>query len=136
MTYKSEDIIWTALHDILAEDRYAHLTVGHQVLVRNLLVDLSRLTPRQEAFVQRRASVDFVVYNRVTNHPLLAIEVDGFAFHENNPAQLERDTLKNEILQIHQMPLLRLPTTGSLEDQRIRLALDAAEAHWAQISSR
>lgn len=61
MKYKSEDIIWTALHDILAEDRYAHLTVGHQVLVRNLLVDLSRLTPRQEAFVQRRASVDFVV---------------------------------------------------------------------------
>lgn len=136
MTYKSEDIIWTALHDILAEDRYAHLTVGQQVLVCNLLVDLSRLTPRQEAFVQRRASVDFVVYNRVTNHPLLAIEVAGFAFHENNPAQLERDTLKNEILQIHQMPLLRLPTTGSLEDQRIRLALDAAEAHWAQISSR
>jgi hypothetical protein len=136
MTYKSEDIIWTALTDILAKDRYAHLTVGYQVLVRNLLVDLSRLTPRQEAFVQRRASVDFVVYNRVTNHPLLAIEVDGFAFHENNPAQLERDTLKNEILQIHQMPLLRLPTTGSGEDQRIRPALDAAEAHWAQISSR
>ncbi len=132
MTYKSEDIIWTALHDILVEDQYAHLTVGHQVLVRNLLVDLSRLTPRQEAFVQRRASVDFVVYNRVTNHPVLAIEVDGFAFHENNPAQLERDTLKNEILQIHQMPLLRLPTTGSGEDQRIRQALDDSEAHWAR----
>ncbi|MGH3604116.1 MAG: AAA domain-containing protein [Pseudonocardiaceae bacterium] len=136
MTYKSEDIIWTALHDILVEDQYAHLTVGHQVLVRNLLVDLSRLTPRQEAFVQRRASVDFVVYNRVTNHPVLAIEVDGFAFHENNPAQLERDTLKNEILQIHQMPLLRLPTTGSGEDQRIRQALDDSEAHWAPMSSR
>jgi hypothetical protein len=136
MTYRSEDIIWTALHDILAEDRYAHLTVGHQVLVRNLLVDLSRLTPRQEAFVQRRASVDFVVYNRVTNHPLLAIEVDGFAFHENNPTQLERDAIKDEILRAYQMPLLRLPTTGSGEDQRIRLALDGAEAYWAQISSR
>jgi hypothetical protein len=53
---------------------------------------------RQETFVRHRASVDFVVYNRVTNHPLLAIEVDGFAFHENNPAQLKRDTLKDEIL--------------------------------------
>jgi AAA domain/Protein of unknown function (DUF2726) len=136
MTYKSEDIIWTALHDILAEDQYAHLTVGHQVLVRNLLVDLSRLTPRQAAFVQRRASVDFVVYNRVTNHPLLAIEVDGFAFHENNPTQLERDVIKDEILQAHQMPLLRLATTGSGEGQRIRQALDVAEAHWAQMSSR
>jgi hypothetical protein len=112
MTYKSEDIVWTALHDILAENRYAHLTVGHQVLVRNLLVDLGRLTPRQETFVRHRASVDFVVYNRVTNYPLLAIEVDGFAFHENNPAQLERDAIKDEILQAHQMPLLRLATTG------------------------
>ncbi|MBV9649896.1 MAG: AAA family ATPase [Pseudonocardiales bacterium] len=113
MKYKSEDIIWTALQDILAEDRYAHLTVSYQVLLRNLLVDLSRLTPRHEAFVRHRASVDFVVYNRVTNYPLLAIEVDGFAFHENNPDQLKRDTLKNEIFQIYQMPLLRLATTGS-----------------------
>jgi hypothetical protein len=136
MTYKSEDIVWTALHDILAENRYAHLTVGHQVLVRNLLVDLGRLTPRQETFVRHRASVDFVVYNRVTNHPLLAIEVDGFAFHENNPAQLERDAIKDEILQAHQMPLLRLATTGSGEDQRIRQALDNAEVDWARASAR
>jgi very-short-patch-repair endonuclease len=136
MKYKSENIIWTALHDILAEDRYTHLTVSNQVLVRNLLFNLSRLTPRQETFVRHRASVDFVVYNRVTNHPQLAIEVDGFAFHENNPTQLERDAIKDEILRAYQMPLLRLATTGSGEDQQIRQALDVAEAHWAQMSSR
>jgi hypothetical protein len=132
MKYKSEDIIWTALHDILAEERYAHLTVSYQVLVRNLLSDLSRLTPRQKTFVRNRASVDFVVYNRVTNQPLLAIEVDGFTFHENNPAQLERDAIKDEILRAYQMPLRRLATTGSGEDQKIREALDNAEAQWAQ----
>lgn len=77
--------------------------------------------------MRHRASVDFVVYNRVTNDPLLAIEVDGFAFHENNPAQLERDAIKDEIFRAHRMPLLRLPTTGSGEDQRIRNALDDAE---------
>ena len=100
MKYKSKYIIWTALHDILAEDRYAHLTVSHQILVRK-----PALPPQQadaKAGNLRAASSvgRFVVYNRVTNHPLLAIEVDGFAFHENNPAQLKRDTLKNEILQI------------------------------------
>lgn len=42
----------------------------------------------------------------------------------------------NEILQAHHMPLLRLPTTGSGEDQRIRQALDDAEGHWAQMSAR
>jgi hypothetical protein len=136
IAYKSEDIAWTVLLGILEEDQYAHLTVSSQVFLQNLLFDLSRLTPRQRSYVRNRASVDFVVYNRVTNHPLLAIEVDGFAFHENNPTQLERDAIKNEIFRIHQMPLLRLPTTGSGEESRIRQALDAAEAQWARMSSR
>ena len=136
LKYPSEDIIWTVLHDIIAEQRYAHMTVGSQVLLRNLLPNLGSLTPAQRAYIQHRASVDFVVYNRVTNQPLLAIEVDGFAFHENNPDQRARDALKNEILAAHQMPLLRLPTTGSREHQQIRRALDNAEAHWARLSAR
>ena len=136
LKYPSEDIIWTVLHDIIAEQRYAHMTVGSQVLLRNLLPNLGRLTLAQRAYIQHRASVDFVVYNRVTNQPLLAIEVDGFAFHENSPDQRARDALKNEILDAHQMPLLRLPTTGSREHQQIRQALDNAEAHWARLSTR
>jgi hypothetical protein len=75
------------------------------------------------------------VYNRVTNQPLLAIEVDGFAFHENRPDQRARDALKDEILDAHQMPQLLLPTTGSREHRRIRPALDNAEAHWARLST-
>ena len=136
LRYPSEDIIWTVLHDIIAEQRYAHLTVGFQVLLRNLLPDLGGLTRAQLAYVQHRASVDFVVYNQVTNQPLLAIEVDGFAFHENNPDQQARDALKNEIMHAHQMPLLRLSTTGSREHQRIRQELDNAEAHWARLSAQ
>ena len=44
LKYPSEDIIWTVLHDITAEQPYAHMTVSSQVLLRNLLPDLSRLT--------------------------------------------------------------------------------------------
>jgi AAA domain/Protein of unknown function (DUF2726) len=136
LNYQSEDIIWTVLHEIIAEQRYAHLTVSFQVLLRNLLPGLSRLTAAQLAYVKHHASVDFVVYNRVTNQPLLAIEVDGFAFHENNPEQLARDAIKDDILRAHQMPLLRLSTTGSGEHRRIRQALDDAEVHWAGLSRR
>jgi very-short-patch-repair endonuclease len=124
------------LHDILAEQRYAHMTVGSQVLLRNLLRDLGRVTQPQRAYIQHRASVDFVVYNRITNQPLLAIEVDGFAFHENSRDQRARDALKDEILSAHQMPLLRLPTTGSREQEQIRQALDNAETHWARLSTK
>lgn len=72
--------------------------------------------------------VDFVVCNRVSNRALLAIEVDGLAYHENNPGQLERDLLKNQIFETYGIPLLRLPTTASGEEQRIRAELDQAEA--------
>lgn len=128
----SEDIVWTVLNEILAEPGHEHLTAVPQVLLNNLLRGSNRLTSAQTAFVGRRASLDFVVYNRVTNRPLLAVEVDGFQFHENNPTQLARDALKNEILRAHGLPLLRLPTTGSGEQRRIRDALAAAETHWAR----
>ncbi|HEY4454407.1 MAG TPA: AAA domain-containing protein [Pseudonocardiaceae bacterium] len=136
LKYPSEDIVWTVLHDLFAEQRYAHLRAIPQVLLKNLLPDLDLLTPRQVSYVKHRASVDFVVYNRVTNQPLLAIEVDGFAYHENNPEQLKRDAIKDEILRLHDMPLLRLATTGSGEEQRIRQALASAEAHWARLPAR
>jgi very-short-patch-repair endonuclease len=135
MVYKSEDIVWTHLSDILQEEPYRHLTVVDHVLVRNLLSDLAGLTPRQEAFVRHRASVDFVVYNRMTNDPVLAIEVDGFAYHENNPEQQKRDAVKNGILQARGLPLLRLATTGSREDRRIRQALDDAESRDVRLSA-
>lgn len=134
MKYRSEDIAWTVLREILAEERYAHLTVKAQILVRNLLPDLSRLTSEQARYVRNRASVDFVIYNRTTNEPRLAIEVDGYAFHENKPKQLVRDALKNAIFAAHQLRLLRLPTTGSEEQDKIRRELDAVEANWAQPS--
>lgn len=130
LKFRSENIAWTVLHDILAEEKYQHLTIGSQVLLRNLLVDGSGLTPRQAEFVRHRASVDFVVYNRVTNEPRLAIEVDGFEYHENNPAQLVRDKLKDDILKAHKLRLLRLPTTGSREDEQIRRVLDEIEDQW------
>ncbi|WP_116951743.1 AAA domain-containing protein [Jiangella endophytica] len=124
MAYKSEDIVWTVVREILDEPPYAGLDAVPQVLLRNLLLDLTRLTPEQAAYVKHRASVDFVVYNRVTNRPLLAIEVDGFQYHENNPRQLARDALKDQICASYDIPLLRLPTTGSGEEELIRRRLD------------
>lgn len=136
MAYRSEEIVWAVLQSILGEQRYEHLMVGYQVLLQNLLGDVVGLTPPQAALVRHRSSVDFVVYNRVTNQAMLVIEVDGFAFHENNPTQLARDAIKDEILRSRRMPLLRLATTGSDEDRRIRAALDAAQEHWTTVPMR
>lgn len=124
LKYRSEDIIWTVLNEIVAEPPYADLGVVSQMLLRNLLPDLTRLTPEQAAYVKHRASVDFVVVNQVSHRLVLAVEVDGFAYHENDPEQLARDALKNQICATHRIPLLRLPTTGSGEEELIRRHLD------------
>lgn len=124
MKYKSEDIIWTVLNDIFSEPPYNDLCAASQVLLHNLVPEPNHLTPEQIAYVRNRASVDFVVYNRITNQLVQVIEVDGFAYHENNPVQLSRDALKNAICEAGQIPLLRLPTTGSGEEKLIRQALD------------
>ena len=123
--FDSENIVWTLLHDILAERRYSDFTVVEQVVLHNLLPDLTRLTSEQCAYVRHRATtLDFVVYNQITNKLAFAIEVDGFAFHENNPRQQVRDAHKDAICAIHQIPLLRLRTTGSGEEQSLRQWLD------------
>ncbi|MGO4188436.1 AAA domain-containing protein [Pseudarthrobacter sp. TAF60_1] len=124
--FASENIVWTLLLEILAEEKYKEFAVAQQVVLRNLLPDLSRLTAQQASYVRNRATVDFVVYSRITNMPVLAVEVDGFAFHEADASQRVRDGLKNAICRIHCIPLLRLPTTGSGEEQVVRRRLTAA----------
>ncbi|HEY8753460.1 MAG TPA: AAA domain-containing protein, partial [Arthrobacter sp.] len=124
--FASENIVWTVLLDILAEEGHTDLAVAQQVILRNLLHDPSRLTPEQVAYVRNRATVDFVIYNRITNMPVLAVEVDGFAFHEADPLQKVRDGVKDAICLAHSIPLLRLPTTGSGEEHVIRRRLTTA----------
>ncbi|WP_405498342.1 AAA domain-containing protein [Nocardia sp. NBC_00511] len=123
--FPSEDIIATVLEDVLRETNYRGLAVRPQMYVRNLLPDLNNLSRREAQYVNNRASIDFVVFNRVTKKLTCGIEVDGFEYHENNPDQLARDRLKNSICTKYGIPLLRLPTTGSAEIPRIRAAFDA-----------
>lgn len=125
MKYKSEDITWTVLRALLDEAEFRHLEAVPQVLLRNLFADLDGLAGEQQHYIRNRSSVDFVVYHRVSRRPVLAVEVDGFAFHENNVRQLQRDALKNAIFAQRGLPLLRLPTTGSNEQDKLRRALEA-----------
>ena len=122
--YASENIIWTLLGEILQDARYNGFECRDQVLIRNLFNELNRLEDEERRYVNNGASVDFVIFHKLNKSPVLVIEVDGFAFHENSPKQLTRDRMKDHIFDTYGLPLLRLPTTGSGEDQRIRMKLD------------
>ncbi|MTI57722.1 AAA domain-containing protein [Geosporobacter ferrireducens] len=122
--YQSENIMWTLLNDIVSEDRYNSLEFTTQVFLKNLLNNTDRLNNAELNYVNRNASVDFVVYHKLNKQPILIVEVDGFTFHENNPEQLERDKIKNSILSKYDLPLIRLATTGSGEEAKVKNKLD------------
>ncbi|WP_433200931.1 AAA domain-containing protein [Nocardia sp. CA-107356] len=123
--FPSEDVALTMLEAVLAEPRYSHLAIHPQVYLQHVFPrSLDRLDVQHREFVQRRASFDFVLYNRITNANMCAIEVDGFRTHEADPKQLARDALKDEICGRYDFLLLRLATTGSNEVARVRRFLD------------
>ena len=126
--YKSENIIWTLLNDILSKHEYRYVSLRDQVLLKDLLGAGAEPTERERNYVKHRASFDFILSDAVTKGVILAIEVDGFESHENNVEQKVRDELKNSICERNGINLLRLETTGSDEERRICSALDLALA--------
>ncbi len=123
--YKSEEALRVLLEEILSEPQNNRYSFVHGMLLRNLLDTVDLLDDEELSFVNNRASLDFVVFYRLDKACALVIEVDGFAFHENNPEQLRRDALKDKILKTYGVPILRLPSNGSIEREKIQKALNS-----------
>ncbi len=70
--------------------------------------------------------VDFLLFRRMDKSPLLAVEVDGAAFHTAGSVQAARGEKKNKIFEKCGIPLLRLRTDGSGEKDRIEQGLRSA----------
>lgn len=121
--YQSEEALRVLLEEILMLPEYNRFSYTRGVLLRNLINSVDLLIDEELAYVNNRASLDFVVYYKQDKSCKLVIEVDGFAFHENRPEQLKRDALKDSILKKYEIPLLRLATNGSGEQERIIQAL-------------
>lgn len=58
--------------------------------------------------------------------PVLAIEVDGTKYHAAGSRQAERDETKNSVLKKCGIPILRIQTNESGEEERIIAALRKA----------
>ncbi|MDQ0195733.1 AAA domain-containing protein [Paenibacillus wynnii] len=122
--YKSENLMQALLKDILQEPAYNGFILGNQILLKNLFLNVDRLEEHERRYVRNRSSVDFVIYHKLDKTAALAIEVDGFSFHENKPEQLKRDEMKDSIFEKYGMKLERFATNESSEEQKIRRLLD------------
>lgn len=119
--YDSENLMYAAICDMLRGMPELPLNVICHQKVRLLIRDHDKMTEEERRYVTHpNTHVDFLIYNRITKMPVLAIEVDGFHYHKEGTRQAERDCMKDEIFAKYEIPLLRLPTNGSGEVKKIR----------------
>ena len=122
--YDSENLFFALIEDELKKRDESLGVVCHQPLYL-LFRDLTKMDGEERRFVRTGLShLDFLIYNTVTKQPLLAIEVDGYNYHKADSRQGERDRLKNHILEVYQIPLIRFKTNGSGEREIMQKALD------------
>jgi len=85
-----------------------------------LIKDSHLLNDEERKYAKHPAThLDFLIYNKISKKPVFAIEVDGFHYHKPGTRQHERDEMKNRILGLYDIPLLRFPTNGSEECVKI-----------------
>ena len=123
--YDSENLTFSLIEDIFHEyPEFSHLGVFCHTPLRTVVRDWSLLNDEECKYISHYSThLDFLIVNHVTKKPLLAIETDGYNFHHEETDQHQRDEMKNHILDVYGLPLLRLSTTGSGEKDKIMKAL-------------
>ena len=123
--FDSENLMFHILNDIIKDNPQLTLELACHVSLQMLIRNSDLLTEEEWTFKNRSGShIDFLLYNKISKKPILAIEVDGFAYHHNGGEQQQRrDRLKDSILRKYNIPLLRLATNESQERLRIERAL-------------
>ena len=123
--FDSENLVYHLIRDELYQRKEQALDVVFHQPLYLLIRDLSKLDNREKAFVNSGVShLDFLIYNRVSKRPILAIEVDGYRYHKEGTKQAERDKIKDDILAQYGVPLVRFATNGSDEARILSGTLD------------
>ena len=123
--YDSENLMYGKIIDLLNSRSQLSLNlICHQPL--NMLIrDPKYLNDEECRYAMNKAThIDFLIYNRISKKPVLAIEVDGFHNHKPGTRQYERDRMKDHILDLYGIPRLRFVTNESEEMAKIGQALD------------
>ena len=124
--YDSENIMYALITEVLSESERNGLDViCHQPL--NMIIRNPHLLSDEECQYAMNSSthLDFLIFNKISKKPLLAIEVDGYSFHKSGTRQAERDRMKNSILDKYGIPYIRFATNGSNEKELLRQKLDS-----------
>ncbi|WP_312813000.1 AAA domain-containing protein [Sedimentibacter sp.] len=123
--YDSENLMYALISDILSANIYTSLDVVCHFPLNMLIRNPDLLNDRECEYTMNPAThLDFLIYNRLSKRSVLAVEVDGYDFHKEGTVQAERDQLKDRILNLYNIPILRFSTNGSGEKEIIELKLE------------
>lgn len=118
--YVSENLAYVCIKKCLSDIGVLTIDFVIHVPLLDFVKITDEFTDEEIRFIRTDAHVDFLIYNKMDKKPILAIEVDGFKYHKQNFKQINRDQIKNIILEKIGLPLLRLSTTGANEEERIK----------------
>lgn len=123
--YDSENLIYALITKII-DEKYLNLDVVCHFPLNMLIKDPQLLSEQECQYAMNPGThVDFLIYNRVSKKTVLTIEVDGYSYHQEGTKQASRDLMKDHILELYQIPLLRLKTNSSMEEDKINGMLDS-----------
>lgn len=119
--YASENLTYALISDILSSNSdYDCQKVLCHVPLRQVVKDTTLMSEEELKYASNyNTHLDFLIINRVGKQPVLAIETDGYSFHNDETIQHQRDLMKDRILSNYGLPLLRLSTKGSSEREKI-----------------
>ncbi len=123
--YDSENLMYSLIDEIISDNRYSSLSVVCHFPLNMLIKNTRLLNEKEIKFVMNPAAhLDFLIYNRISKKPVVAIEVDGYNYHGKDTVQAARDRQKDHIMELYEIPLLRFMTNGSGEKEQIEEMLE------------
>lgn len=123
--FDSENLMYSLIEEIIADNKYSSLDVVCHFPLNMLIKNPELLNEQECKYAMNTAThLDFLIYNRIGKKPVLAIEVDGYEYHKKYTVQASRDLMKNHIMELYEIPLLRFKTNGSGEREKIVEMLD------------
>lgn len=119
--FDSENLMYGLIRRVLAAEPFTKLDVVLHVPLKMIIRDPHHLNDEETVYAMNiiLTHVDFLIFDKLSKQPVLVVEVDGYAFHNQNTRQSQRDILKDDILRKYNIPIARFKTNESNEEIRL-----------------
>lgn len=116
--HKTELLMCDLINEVLKD--YGYIGYSMHTRLGNLVKVPDTFSAEERRYILHpSAHVDFLFFNKVSKEKLFVVEVDGIKYHEQDKKQTEHDKIKDQVLQLNNIPIYRFKTNESNEKQRL-----------------